>query len=74
MKLNTNYLGLQLDEEFPKVTLVSGQSQQVNLRLHMRGPFADAPVQPPVLIQTGIMCSLDLFYFDIPALLQIGFT
>ncbi len=74
MKLNKNYLGLQLDEDFPQITIFSGQSQQINLKLHMRGPFAEAPVQPPVLIQTGLMCSLDLFYFDIPALLQIAFT
>jgi hypothetical protein len=31
------------------------------------------PGNPPASVQTGLMCSLDLFYFEIPILYHIGF-
>lgn len=37
------------------------------------GQRTEPPANPPAIIQTGLMCSLDLFYFDIPVLQQVGF-
>ena len=33
-----------------------------------------APTKPPILIQAGLLSSLDLFYFEIPVLAQILFA
>lgn len=31
------------------------------------------PSKPPITIQAGLMCSLDLFYFELPILAQVLF-
>ena len=34
----------------------------------------EAPAKPPILIQAGLLCSLDLFYFETPVLAQVLFA
>lgn len=43
MKMNQNYLGLQIEQDFPKIVLMPGQSLSVTLRVNCSGPKSDAP-------------------------------
>ncbi|TNV84540.1 hypothetical protein FGO68_gene17379 [Halteria grandinella] len=73
MKLNQNHFGLALHDPFPTpFTLRPQESRSLTLTCHQnRAPGGPPPLRPPVLIQAGINCSLDLFYFTLPALLQV---
>ena len=73
MKFNQNHYGFSLDEPFPPTFgLQPGESKNIKLRCSLGVSKGGAPPQkPPVLIQAGLKCSLDLFYFSIPALLQV---
>jgi hypothetical protein len=72
MKLNQNHFGVSLEEPLPPgFSLMPGESKQLALRCTLSNPGGPAPQRPPVLIQAGIKCSLDLFYFTLPALLQV---
>ncbi|CDW71914.1 ap-1 complex subunit beta-1 isoform x3 [Stylonychia lemnae] len=76
MKINTNYYGVNVVHPFPSdLTVSPGETKFVKLSCAtMINNGQTAPAKPPILIQSGIKCNLDLFYFDIPMLSQVLFT
>lgn len=73
MKLNQNHFGIMLDESVPPgFSVASGESKTLKLKCSLgKNPGGTQPQRPPVLVQAGIKCNIDLFYFNIPALLQV---
>lgn len=71
MKLNQNHFGFALEEGFPAgFTVKQGETKSLRLRCAMgKNPGGQVPQRPPVLIQAGIKCNVDLFYFNLPAIL-----
>jgi hypothetical protein len=76
MKLNQNHFGVTLEETIPSTFIVEqGQTKTIKLKCGAGKSVGGTPPQrPPVLIQAGIKCNSDLFYFSIPALLQVLLT
>ena len=76
LKLNTNYYGIAEQENFPSSFFVA-RGASVTTRLTCK-PNAnctqDPPKGAPILIQAGIKCSIDLFYFNIPMLAHMIFA
>jgi hypothetical protein len=71
MKLNQNHFGVALDEMIPAgFTVNSGETNSIRLKCSLgKNPGGQAPQRPPYLIQAGIKCNIDLFYFNLPAIL-----
>ena len=74
-KLNVNYFGFTVDQGIPPNTIVApGTTVETQVLCSPSGGISgDAPQRPPILIQCGLMNSLDLFFFEIPVLAQILF-
>jgi len=73
MKFNQNHYGLALEEAIPSSFLLQqGETKGLKLRCALgQGKGGPPPQRPPVVIQAGVKCSVDLFYFSLPVLLQV---
>jgi hypothetical protein len=74
LKLNSNHYGLEVKTQIsPGFQVAPGQSSSCSVPLSkMTNLGQTAPTGPIVLVETGIKCSLDLFFFQVPMLLQVG--
>lgn len=76
MKFNNNYYGLQTAEKVDQSFSVPvGQVGTTSVKIQIMNAMSEgnAPQKPPILIQVGLFCSLDVFYFEIPVLAQTLF-
>ena len=75
--MNTNHFGFTVDEGVPQGFVVGpGASAETSVlctpvAANGQGP---EPTKPPILIQAGLLSSLDLFYFEVPVLAQVLFA
>ena len=69
-KMNVNYFGYVVDEGLPaSLVIAPGTTMETQILCSPTGGLQGEPPQrPPILIQCGIMCSLDLFFFEMPVL------
>lgn len=76
MKLNQNHFGVTLDDGFPQgFHIQHGETKQITLKCSASKNMGGAPpTRPPILIQAGVKCNVDLFYFTIPVILQTLLT
>ena len=76
-KMNTNHYGFTVDEGIPQGFMVGpGATAETSIlcspiQANAQGP---EPTKPPILIQAGLLSSLDLFYFEVPVLAQVLFA
>ena len=76
-KMNTNHFGFTVDEGVPQGFVVGpGATAETSVlctpvAANGQGP---EPTKPPILIQAGLLSSLDLFYFEVPVLAQVLFA
>ena len=68
--MNVNYFGFTVDEGIASDFVVAPGTTVETYVLCSPAPqpSGDPPQKPPILIQCGLMCSLDLFFFEMPAL------
>ena len=73
--MNVNYFGYTVDEGIPQNLVVApGTTVETHLLCSpTAGISGEPPQRPPILIQCGLMCSLDLFFFEMPVLAQCLF-
>ena len=74
-KLNVNYFGFTVDQGIPPNTVVApGTTVETQVLCSPTVAIQGEPPQkPPILIQCGLMTTLDLFFFELPVLAQILF-
>jgi hypothetical protein len=71
MKINQNHFGITLEEGFPPEFHVQhGETRHISLKCATGKNMGGAPpTRPPIIVQAGIKCNVDLFYFTMPVLL-----
>ena len=74
-KLNTNFFGYTVEQSVPQDLVVApGTTVETHAIVNRTGATnGEPPQRPPILVQAGLMCSLDLFFFEMPVLAQVLF-
>lgn len=75
-KANSNFFGFTVDQGIQQgLVLLPGSSVETSVLMTPKINATEGvpPSKPPITVQAGLMCSLDLFYFELPVLAQVLF-
>lgn len=77
MQFNTNFFGITCNpDQISNLFVQNGSSIQarVDLEVNINPDQSKVPENVPILLQTGLRCSLDEFYFNIPVIASVLFS